>query len=407
VNSEQNPSVFDARLRYWLLTGALIGVSLGALGVLSLTQTDWGRARVLAFTLEFASERLNGTLEVGRLEGNLLRGARLYDVTLRGPDGRALVTADSAYVQYSLRSAAGDEIVLDRVHLYDAEIWLFQLPGDTLWNFDRIFSDTLPGEPGATPRLPIVVRLANLVRTRAVIEMPWEPDPALPAAQREQEIAEALDDGSRMMVREVPGGFLRRYLLSDVNAELLRLVSAPDELGGTSVRIERFAGDIQIFREPMHVQRLTGDLRLLQSVLEFRAPEIRLPDSRLAASGVIDFGGEEGTRLAVTLQGEQVAFADLQWLYPPLPDEGGGTLELTIESRPDGTLYLARNLDVTAPGTHLVGSFGVIVNDALHFVDVDLRADPLRVATIEAMLPAELPVVGLQIGGVEIRQVDS
>jgi hypothetical protein len=407
VTTDRTSSIFAARLRYWLLTGLLIGLSLGALVILVLTQTDRGRARVLEFTLEYAAERLNGTLEVGRLEGNLLTGARLYGVTLRGPEGLPFLVADSAFVEYSLRTIAGDEIVLDRVDLYHADIHLVQLPGDTLWNFDRIFSDTLPGRPEATPRLPIVVRRGLLHESNAVIEMAWEPDPELTPVEREREIAEALADTSRILVRQVPEGYLRRYVLDDVDAELLRLVSAPDERGGTSARIERFLGRIQIFREPLIVHQLTADLRLLESVLEFNAPEILLPDSRLTGSGAIDFGVEDGLRLDITLQGQAVAFTDLQWLYPLLPDDGGGSLQLVIETRPDGTLYLARDLDVQAPGTHLVGSFGLILNDAVEFVDVDLRADPLRVGTIEAMLPTELPVVGLRIGGVEIRQAPS
>jgi hypothetical protein len=66
-------------------------------------------------------------------------------------------------------------------------------------------------------------------------------------------------------------------------------------------------------------------------------------------------------------------------------------------------MFLARETDITAPGTHLVGDFGMILGDTLRFVDVDLEADPIRVSTIERMLPDGLPVQGLVLGGVTIK----
>jgi hypothetical protein len=45
----------------------------------------------------------------------------------------------------------------------------------------------------------------------------------------------------------------------------------------------------------------------------------------------------------------------------------------------------------------------MIAGDTLRFVDVNLRAAPLDVATLEGMLPDSLPVRGLRIGSVEIR----
>jgi hypothetical protein len=66
-------------------------------------------------------------------------------------------------------------------------------------------------------------------------------------------------------------------------------------------------------------------------------------------------------------------------------------------------MFLAHDADVRAPGTHVVGSFGMQVGDTLRFMDVDLKAEPVRVSTIERMLPEGLPVRGLTLGGAEIR----
>jgi hypothetical protein len=75
---------------------------------------------------------------------------------------------------------------------------------------------------------------------------------------------------------------------------------------------------------------------------------------------------------------------------------------MLVETRDDGTLFLARDMRFRAPGTRLAGGFGMIAGDTLKFVDVDLRADPLDVAILEGMLPDSLPVRGLRIGSVEI-----
>jgi hypothetical protein len=407
VNGARMPSVFQARLRFWLLTGVLTGISLAVLTVLVLTQTRWGHERVLGLTLRLAAEQLDGTLTIERLSGNLLTGAKLYGVALVGPDDDPFLLADSAYVEYSLRTIAGDEIVLDRIVLFQSEVYLRQMPGDTLWNYDRLFGDTLPpAEPvePAEPRRPLVVRSASMVGGTVVVEMPWEPDEEASPAERRREAEAALADTSRILVREVPGGYLRTMRFTDVTADLARIVSAPDELGGTSLRLDRFTGGVQIFRDPVHVEHLEGYLSYQEALLRFQLTSIALPASRLASHGTIQFGHGEGPRLDVTVRADTLAFTDLQWLHPPLPEQGGGSLDLIIESRPQGTLYLARNLRIDAPGTRLEGSFGLIINEALYFVDVNLVADPLRVATVEQMLPLELPVVGLTIGGVEIRQ---
>jgi hypothetical protein len=407
ASEARRPGIFAARPRFWLLSGALIGFFAALFVVLILTQTRWGHEQVLGFTLRAVSEQLDGTLVVERLEGNLLTGARLYGVSLRGPGDEPFVRADSAFVEYSLRTLAADEIVLDRIVLFDAEVILRQLPGDTLWNYQRIFGDTVPRPEPLEPepaRRPLVIRSASLAGTTIVIEMPWEPDPELSPGEQRREIRAALADTSQILVREVNGGYLRTMRFLDVAADISQLVNAPDDLGGTYLSLDRFRGNAQIFRRPLPIEHLEGVLSFQNNLLRFRVPTAVLPASRLAAEGLIELGGDDGPRYDLTVRGDTVSFADLQPLYDRLPDQGGGSLVLVIETRPEGTLYLARDVDVTAPGTRLRGSFGLVLNDALRFVEVDLVADPLRVATLEQMLPLEFPVVGLQIGGVEIRQ---
>jgi hypothetical protein len=188
---------------------------------------------------------------------------------------------------------------------------------------------------------------------------------------------------------------------------------APGTRSGSRIHVDSLRGLAQIFRKPVQFNQVQGQIALLRGHVELDAPVLRLPGSSLSLSGVVRtdsfpawFDEEQAPMYDLALRGDSVEFRDLQWLYPRFPAEARGSLSLRIEHRPGGLMFLARDGDITAPGTHIVGDFGMILGDTLRFVDVDLEVDPIRVATIERMLPEGLPVRGLVLGGVEIRGAD-
>src|SRR5690606_37408260 len=109
--------------------------------------------------------------------------------------------------------------------------------------------------------------------------------------------------------------------------------------------------------------------------------------------------------LAIT--SPQFSLSDVRWLFPWLPedpDEAVGSVELRVQDRPEGLLALARDLVLEMPGTEVTGTFGVITEpSAMRFVNVDLEAQPVRFEAVEQLLPQDLPVEGLGIGGARIR----
>ncbi len=383
------------------MAGFLSGVLVIVAALLALTQTPWGQARVLAFMLGAVEGGMRGEITVERVRGNLLTGARLYQVAVVDTVGDTLIRADSAFLQYSLRTLVSGDVSLSRIRLFGAEATLRRLPGDTVWNYQKMFPP--PDEPGP-PRATILERVELLGGT-FLLQIPWAPAQGLSPTERERAISAALSGESRLLVSRAPGGFLRTLRFSDLDAVMPKVQIGPDTLGGTYLEVEEFRGRVQIWRDPIRVHALSGELALSSEVLEFRASPIRLPSSRLSAFGVMRMT-DTPPPIDVTFGGEEVAFKDLQWLYPRLPDQGGGTLVLTIETRPEGTLYLARELDVTAPGTRLRGDFGIVIGDSVHFAGVDLAADPLDLSTIEELLPEGLPVRGLEIGTVRARSTD-
>lgn len=393
------------RIREWLVGGLVAGIAVATLFIIALTQTDPGRERVLALALDATSGGLNGELVVERLDGNLLTGAKLYAIRLAGEDGEPLLLADSALVNYRLPTLIRGDVFLERLVLYDPELYLRRLPGDTLWNYERIFlsgEDEQPGEPGRA----FLFEEMRVIDGRVVLRTAWEPGEELVGAEREQSIAEALADTSRLRVERVPGGLLRTIRIGLDDARLSSSVYAPAERGGSLFHFDRLSGTLRLWREPFEVEYLEGELAFEEGRIEFRVPRGILPESRFSAFGVIELAdeeaGEEANRYDISVVGEQLAFADLQALYPRLPQDGHARLRFTMETRPEGTLFLVRQLRLEAPGTRIIGDFGMVAGDTIRFVNTDLEAPTLRVPTIEAMLPAELPIEGLRIGEAEI-----
>lgn len=392
------------RLRHpgvWLLGGVAAAALLAALALTYVTRSDWGRGEILAFTLRTLGGRLNGTLVVDRLEGNVFTGARLYDVAILEADDDPLLTADSAYIEYDLPTFLGGDIVINQLVVYSARLELQRLPGDSLWNYQELLLDTTRTEgagPGRATLLEELVVIGGDVRVR----LPWEPDPELGPAAREEEIRLALDDTSRLMVEEVPGGYLRTILADLDTLALQRLLIAPDERGGTSLAVRAADGEVLLYDGPPLVLRgLRGELGLREGVLRYRAPRVALRGSVLESAGVVDLTGEEPL-YDVVVAGRDVELSDLQWLYPPIPDRGSLTASLWVETRPDGLLILTRDFLAIAPDTRVYGDFGVLLGDTIRFVDVELAADPLDVSTVRQLLPPDLPVDGLRIGAVII-----
>jgi hypothetical protein len=387
---------------------AFVGGMLGAMVLIfallmAFTRTERGRERILAITLETLGGQFNGSLEAQqRLEGGLFTGARLYEIVLRDPDGQPLVSADSAYIDYRLATFFGGDVVITRLVLYHPDVLIYRLPGDSLWNYQVVLQDSTPEEPGSRGRATIVESM-EVYDGVVTVRMPWEPGDRVPAAERERVIAAALSDTSRLAVESVPGGYLRTIVIRTPAAAMARLIIAPDERGGTYLEIASANGVIDLYRdEPLRFSGVTGELSLREGLMKYNAPSLVLPASRMSSLGVVDLRGDEPA-YDLRVAGEQVALQDLRWLYPALPEEGVTSFDLLVESRPDGILLRASDLMFDTPGTRLVGQFGALLGDSILFSDVSLRADPLDVATVQRMLPVEIPVRGLQIGSIEIH----
>ena len=416
------------RLASWALGGLLLGAGLAFIVANIVARTKPGHEWVLKQTLKALGGAIGGgRLTVARVDGNLFEGAKLYGVALRDRQGRAFIEADSAYARYDVRTLLAPKIVIDSLTLYRPRIWVFKMPGDSLWNYQAIFADTTPVD---TTR-PHVERSTSVAYVRMVdgtvrVETPFRADSTLPAREQQRQLRQFLSDTSAVVIRAVPGGYVRTVDLKRLQGVMTRVRFGPGSELGTTLHIDTLRGDVHFYRRPIVIAHLQGNVSLpgeemgstgygryngLETgFVEFDFPVARLPGSRLAASGVVRFDHyprwfdpSQGPMYDVALKGDTVSFRDLQWLYPRFPSDLGGQMRLLIETRPDGVMIDARTAHLRAPGTRIDGSFGMIMGDTLRFVDMNVVARPVRVSMIERMLPDGLPVRGLVLGGAEIR----
>jgi hypothetical protein len=377
------------RLLGYITIGVSAGLIFATVAILMLTRTGWGMERARRYAVSWLDERIDGELRLGRLSGpGLLGGVMIHDFAIIDPRGRPFLSADSLELDYDWRTLLAGRIVLKRVVLHRPNVVLEKLPGDTVWNYELVFP---PGEPSAPgPRSLILFNDARINDGVAFLRTPFEPDgPVQPA------------DTARIFIETVPGGAVRTMRFEDVTARLSRVIWESPIEHGRLFDIESVQARGYVWRDPFLIRDGRGTVTTRDSIITFDMPDVSLAGSNAGILGrVVMRDGPDD--FDVRIDGRRLVFNDLHWLYPNLPDEGGGSLVLRIQTRPDGILWLAEDARITAPGTRLAGTVGVVTGDTLYFTQVNLRASPLDVRFIEQLLPGGLPVDGLLVGTVEV-----
>jgi autotransporter translocation and assembly factor TamB len=379
----------------WLAAGVGVALVLLLSVVLYFTQTDRGRERVRAFALERLDALTDGEVSVGRVEGNLLRGIRLVDVVIVDAEGRPFLRADTVATRFSLLSLLRQRIVLSDVHLARPDIVLDRPPGEA-WNYVRIFRiepDTLPAE--RRPGWGDWIALDDVAMTdgRLAIRTAWRPPDDVTGPARERVIREALAGATRDNIVEVPGGFQTVMEFRELTAEFARILPAHPDSAGIPIEVTSLRGLVQPFQPPAAVvEDLAGKFRLENDTLRFTRVQAVLPGSRIAAQGTYALASGD---LLLQARGEPVAFEDVRWLYPALPEEGGGSLVLRLDMGKVVTRVVAREMDVAVGDATLAGRLDLTTGDTLRLGETDLRFSRLPTALVRRFIPAfELPQPG-------------
>ena len=147
----------------FVVAGAGVGLFVLFL-VLLITAPTFARsavAPVRAWLVQAAtqslSDRINGTLQVGALQGSLLRAPRVADVVLRDPTGAVVVRIDAVRLHYGPLSLLRGRLVIHEIKVIRPQLSLMQGRDGTLNLARLVRSASQPADPGADQSGPLLL----------------------------------------------------------------------------------------------------------------------------------------------------------------------------------------------------------------------------------------------------------
>jgi translocation and assembly module TamB len=375
------------RIALYVGTGLAAVVMLALAAVLIITNTDWGREQVRRFIVNQIANATDGEIHIGRVEGNLLRRITFVDVRIVDEQRRPFLQADTVSTRFGLRALLRRHFVLTDLHLVRPHIVIDQPPGED-WNYVRIFRidpdpDTIVRRPGWGSWVSLTD--VTMVDGRVTIRSEWQPPPELDAEERARALQKALSGETRENVVAVGDGYQNVMDFRELNAHMPRIIPAHPDSAGIPIEIARFSGIVQPFRPPAGVVRdLSGKFRLADDTLHFTNVAARLPDTRLTAAGAYAMHSGD---LDLRMRSPELAFADLRWLYPPLPEEGGGSLVMQVEMRTLATRIVTEDMDLRVGNATLQGSADFTTGDTLRLGPTNVTFERVGTRLIHRFVP--------------------
>jgi len=125
--------------------------------VFIFSQTEWSRRIIVNELVKTVEQTTNGTVTIGKLEGNLITGFVLSDVNLKLKtgtkyDSTTLLHADRAIVRYSLiRFLRRNELGATSIVLLHPTFNIVKFAGDTLWNYSMLTKPVAKNQPPPKP----------------------------------------------------------------------------------------------------------------------------------------------------------------------------------------------------------------------------------------------------------------
>jgi hypothetical protein len=380
-----------------LIAFVAVPIAIGVAIVLVLANTPWGNERVRGLLVSQANQRLTGHLAIAGLRGHLLSSATLTGVELVDSAHGPVFTARRVDVRYGLWSALRGKVVVKALALDTPVIVLDKRPGSR-WNFQTLMRPS--GAPADTSqhRSPPALADIRIRHGRLVYRRPWQPDSTLPADKRDAAIAAALLATARSRTERVPGGFQRVVEYHDMDARI-PVVRLAQQGRPTAVEIASLSMIGEPYRPPvMTVRSLVGTIYATKDSLWWRGARVSLPGSQVVADGRV---GLNRAGLAFSMTGAPIALADLRWLNPKLPSEGGGKLRFTMRVHGDTAEYAFADADVRYRDASLLGSGALIrIHSASGTIAMLVRGVDLTVARLStAMLHELMPSLTLRRTG--------
>ncbi len=374
--------------------------------IIYATRTDAGRDVVRRYVLSELSRRVRGKVYLGRFHGSLFGDITVDSVEIRESNDSLFFASGPI----SLRFRPGD-LIDRRVRLAFASVRNPQVhirkdSSDT-WNWRRIFPSGPPRAPRSTRGFGDYIVLDSLRMRGATfaVTMPWEPDDTLRGAKRDSAITYNLTRDDRE-VRRVSWGYARTFRWTDVAMDAGYIRIAHPDSAGQFFTVHRLDVDEQV--PPFKFSKIRGVVTVRGDSVFPEIAHFQLPASNGRATGTVTWKEEGPPRYDLKIVGEQVALADINWVYPTLPTTGGGSVRLHIINARDPHVieYVLSDMDLRTGPSRLRGNMTFAVGGpVLDVRNVALTADPVDFKLLEQIAgePFPYPWRGSLIGTINGR----
>jgi translocation and assembly module TamB len=332
--------------------------------------------------------RPGAKLQLGRMTGNWISSITMDSIEIRDSDDSLVFRSGPITARYSARDLVAGRWIFDDVQI-ERPVLVLREHVNKEWNWQRIFTRT-PGPPEPSP----AVRAGTLrVRGGSVrIALPWTPEPWYAPHYRDSLVAARVKAGTLASTSE---GMVAVYRWTALSADARALdVLAPNRDGG-SVNVMEADADEQT--PPFNLRDVRGTVRWFRDSVNVAVAGMRAGKTRGSATGAARFDKKGGpARLDFRVRLDSLALADIAWISPTVPTDGGGRATLTVRTDaadPRLIHYGLSDADVRTGTSRIQGAmtFGV-GQPLLQITNVALTLDPLGSKEIENFLGYPLPL---------------
>jgi translocation and assembly module TamB len=382
-----------------------IGVA-AFLAVAGITQTARGR-EIVRRTLAAALPKLiHGHVYIGRLGGNLFSELTIDSVDVRDQQGEIFVATGPLAVRYDVRDLFDQRIAIQRVDVAHPVVQLIHYP-DGAWNFEKLFGGSAPGPKTSHARGfgdYIVINNATIHEASVTVIEPWHVSGVLQErglTQHQKDSAARVEVLTDSNVVKWHGSIMREHRWRHASIELpYARIADPDSVGIGFVLGDLTADESDPY---FHIRHARGHLTILapKDSLVVQLTQWALPGSTGHGSGNVAWGYRHGAhleggipRLSLHIVADTASLADVAWVYPTLPREGGGLAVVDIRSERDPNILdvALSDLTVTTTASHMLGGITFDVGGPILAIrNLDLRLEPLDFAFVRQMTGKPLP----------------
>jgi autotransporter translocation and assembly factor TamB len=158
------------------LAKAVVGIVAVILAIallgLAVVETGWAKNWIRDLIVRQANEYLTATLSIGRLEGSLLRGLRLGEISL-GRDEHTLIRIDEVAVSYSLSELFQKGTVIRSIRLTRPIIAGAKM-ADGRWDLGALIKRDTSERNRSGPNRPIHIQEIEIVDGRIALKDPLD-----------------------------------------------------------------------------------------------------------------------------------------------------------------------------------------------------------------------------------------